>query len=355
MAPRLVVTPSSGASNVRPDARVVIRAHGGRLVDVRVSDVKGRALSGRVAADGATWTSTRPLQYAAGYWVRARAQGSAPNGGPPPVTDASEAFTTLKPADTLSTSVTPLDGSTVGVGMPVIVRFQERVKDRAAVERGLKVTASRPVTGAWNWLSDTEVHYRPKQYWPAYTDVTLTMRLRGVEAAPGLWGAKDRTVRFSVGPRMVSVVNAKSLRMTVTRDGKTLRTVPVTAGKQGFTTRSGIKLVHEKHVMKIMDARTINISPDDPEYYRLEVPYALRVTSSGEFVHGAPWSVGAQGRARVSHGCVGMSMTNARWFFGLTRIGDVISVVGTGRGLERGNGWTDWNVPWSEWQAGSAL
>jgi hypothetical protein len=85
------------------------------------------------------------------------------------------------------------------------------------------------------------------------------------------------------------------------------------------------------------------------------VPYALRVTWSGEFVHGAPWSVRNQGRANVSHGCVGMSMADARWLFGVTKVGDVVKVVGSTRPLEPNNGWTDWNVPWERWQQGSAL
>jgi hypothetical protein len=143
-----------------------------------------------------------------------------------------------------------------------------------------------------------------------------------------VWGAKDRVVRFRVGASTISTVDVRTLRMRVVRDGKLVRTIPVTTGKAGFLTRGGIKVISEKYSMKVMDAATINIRPGDPEYYRLEVPFALRVTWSGESSHGAPWSVRNQGRANVSHGCVGMSMADAKWLFAATRIGDVVSVVG---------------------------
>jgi lipoprotein-anchoring transpeptidase ErfK/SrfK len=131
--------------------------------------------------------------------------------------------------------------------------------------------------------------------------------------------------------------------------------VPITTGKAGFLTRNGIKVVMEKFVSKVMDAQTIGIHPGDANYYKLTVPYAMRVTNSGEFVHAAPWSVANQGLANVSHGCVGMSMANGRWFYSQSHIGDVIQVVNSPRHLEPGNGWTDWNVPWSQWRQGSAL
>jgi lipoprotein-anchoring transpeptidase ErfK/SrfK len=154
---------------------------------------------------------------------------------------------------------------------------------------------------------------------------------------------------------MVSTVDVARHTLTVRRNGKVQRVIPVSTGKDGFLTRNGIKVVLEKHTMKVMDASTIGIGKSDPEYYRLEVPYALRVTWSGEFVHAAPWSVGSQGRANVSHGCVGMSMSNAIWLFNQTHIGDIVRVVNSPRTLEPGNGYTDWNVPWSTWLRGSAL
>ena len=165
----------------------------------------------------------------------------------------------------------------------------------------------------------------------------------------------NRTVKFRTGSSMISVVDVDRHTLTVWRNGKKARVIPVSTGKDGFQTRNGTKVILEKHTLKIMDASTIGISQSDPEYYRLEVPYAMRVTWSGEFLHAAPWSNGGQGRDNVSHGCVGMSMSNAIWLFDQShrrrrRQGD-----GSPRTLEPGNGYTDWNVSWSDWLAGSAL
>ena len=349
-AAEISIEPGRNARRVRPDAPVVVRVTGGRLTEVRVSDRSGRSVLGGASDDGTLWESSAGLTPDTAYTVQARARSSTGT-----EVAATSTFRTLEPATTLTTAISPLDGQTVGVGMPVVVRFSEPIRDRAGVERRLSVRPSVPVEGSWHWVDDRQVHWRPRQYWPAYTDVTLDVRTGGVEAAPGTWGEADRTIRFRVGASMVSTVDARSLRMRVVRDGRVVRTVPVTTGKKGFITRSGIKVVSEKYRMKIMDARTVRIRESSPEYYRLKVPYAMRVTTSGEFVHGAPWSEGQQGRARVSHGCVGMSEKNAAWFFGQSSIGDVIDVVGTNRPLEPGNGWTDWNVPWEQWRAGSAL
>lgn len=251
--------------------------------------------------------------------------------------------------------VAPLDGATVGVGMPVAVYFTEPVHDRAAVERKLSARSSRRVQGSWYWLSNTQVHYRPRTFWPAHSSVTVDLRLAGVDAGGGTWGGPSRRINFRTGAAMVSTVDVDARSMTVRRDDVVLRRFPITAGKPGFITRNGIKVISEKHRIKIMNARTIGIRPGDKDYYRLRVPYALRVTNSGEFVHAAPWSVGSQGRDNVSHGCVGMGPANARWLYRLTLVGDVVKVIGSPRYLEPGNGWTDWNVDWETWRKGSAL
>jgi lipoprotein-anchoring transpeptidase ErfK/SrfK len=328
---------------------VTVTVSGGALRTVTLTGPKGVVVPGAADPAGTTWTSSGALAYATRYTTRAVAVDPAGK-----ETVRTSTFTTAAPKKLVKTSISPLTGTEVGVGMPIVVKLSTPVADRAAVVRALTVSTSRPVEGAWRWIDTSEVHYRPRTYWPANTDVTLGVKLLGVDLGGGAWGAKDRQVRFRVGASTISTVDVRKLRMTVVRDGKVVRTIPVTTGKAGFLTRGGIKVVSEKHPMKVMDAATINIRPGEREYYRLNVPYALRVTWSGEFVHGAPWSVGNQGRANVSHGCVGMSMANARWFYGLTKVGDVINVVGSTRVLEPNNGWTDWNVSWASWSAGSA-
>jgi lipoprotein-anchoring transpeptidase ErfK/SrfK len=349
-APTVAFSPASAAADVRPDTPVHVTVEDGTLRSVSLVDQKGRGVDGSISSDKTSWTATGTLRLNRKYTVIATAvndDGQA--------TRRQSRFTTLKPARFLLDSISPLSGSTVGVGMPIVVKFNHPVGDRAAVEKSLVVTSSKPAPGGWRWLSDTEVHYRPQQFWPAQNKVSLAVQLRGVEAGQGTWGKRNRTVEFQTASSLVSTVDVARHTLTVRRNGKVARVIPVSTGKAGFLTRNGTKVVLEKFVNKTMDASTIGIGQGDPEYYRLQVPYALRVTWSGEFVHAAPWSVGSQGRVNVSHGCVGMSMKNAIWLFNQTHVGDVVRVVNSPRQLEDGNGWTDWNVPWSTWAQGSAL
>lgn len=346
----LQVTPVDAATGVRLDAPVQVSAVHGTLTSVQVLAAGTTTpVSGALSADRTRWRADEPLLPATTYVVTTEAAGSTGS------VRKTASFRTLTPTGKLTTSITPLSGRTYGVGMPIVITFDARVQDKAAVQRRLSVTSSKPVQGSWHWDSDTVVEYRPETYWPAYTSVTLGVKLKGVDGGGGAWGVSDRTVRFDIGSATVSKVDVKKLTMTVWRDGKVLKVVPVTTGKDGFLTRNGIKVISEKHRTIQMDASTLNISKDSKDYYNLKVEYALRVTWSGEFVHAAPWSVGQQGSARVSHGCVGMSMADGAWFFDQSKVGDVVEVSGSPRQLEPGNGWTLWNVPWAQWQAGSAL
>jgi lipoprotein-anchoring transpeptidase ErfK/SrfK len=342
--------PVSNSLDVRPDTPVSVVANGGTLTSVDVVDAKGRTLDGTLDGSQTRWTAVSPLLVAQHYRVTAKAVD--PKGA---ALERTAFFATLRPKGTLKTSISPLSGSTMGVGMPIIVRFNKQVSDRAAVERGLVVTSRKPVDGAWNWISDTEVHYRPRTYWPAYDKVTIDVRLRGVQAGKNMWSMENRTITFKTPAAMVSTVDVARHTLTVRRNGQVLRIVPITSGKAGFLTRNGTKVVLEKHVLKVMDSATVGIPKGSPDYYKLDVPYALRVTWSGEFVHAAPWSTANQGLANVSHGCVGMSLSNAIWLFNLSTVGDVIKVINSPRTLEPGNGYTDWNVPWKQWRKGSAL
>ena len=156
---------------------------------------------------------------------------------------------------------------------------------------------------------------------------------------------------------MVSKVNIQTHQMKVFRDGRLLRTIPITTGEQPkFTTRSGIKVIVEKFRHKRMNSETIGIDPNSADGYDLDdVEYAMRVTYSGEFVHAAPWSVGSQGRANVSHGCTGMSTDNAAWLYNQSMPGDVVEYTGSSKGMTLTNGYGDWNLSWGSWEKGSAL
>ena len=197
--------------------------------------------------------------------------------------------------------------------MPVIVTFDVPVTDKASIEKHMTVTATPRQQGSWHWISDTEVHWRPKTYWQAGTDVSVDVDINSIPAGAGIYGQESRHVDFHVGDANVSKVNVQTDQMQVFRNGKLLRTIPITTGKPGFTTRSGTKVIIEKFENKRMNSETIGIDKNSPEHYDLDdVKYAMRVTYSGEFLHAAPWSVASQGHENVSHGCTGMSTANAR-------------------------------------------
>jgi lipoprotein-anchoring transpeptidase ErfK/SrfK len=240
--------------------------------------------------------------------------------------------------------------------MPVIVTFDVPVTDRAEIEENLSVETSPTQAGSWHWISDNEVHWRPKEYWKPGTDVTVNADINGVNAGNGIYGQENRTSSFHIGDAVVMKIDVAQHNMRVFDNGRLLRTIPISAGKPGFTTRSGIKVIIEKFRYKDMDAATTGISEGDPEYYDIaDVEYAQRVTYSGEFLHAAPWSVGSQGSVNVSHGCVGMSTADAAWLYSLTKRGDVVDVTGSDRRMEPTNGYGDWNVSWRDYRAGSAL
>ncbi|MEV8372362.1 Ig-like domain-containing protein [Kribbella sp. NPDC056861] len=350
-AANVQVVPAKGASAVRPDKPVTVTSDGGELSDVTLKDSNGGKVDGSLNDNKSVWTSEPSLKPGAKYTLTGTAKGS--DGNSVPITSN---FKTLAATKSLKASVSPLNGETVGVAMPVQIFWNNPVTDRAAVEKRLKVTTSVPVEGTWHWLNSKQVNYRPKTYWPAGVKVSVDIATQGVNAGGSVWGTASRKIDFAIGKSVVTKVDVKKHTMTVVINGKLARTIPITAGKDGFTTRSGTKVIMEKYATKRMDARTVGIKPGDPEYYDIhDVKWAQRVTSSGEFIHGAPWSGGAQGRDNVSHGCVGMSLKDGQWYFSQTLRGDPVVVTGTTRGMEPGNGWTDWNETWAKYKAGSAL
>ena len=346
-AAHIEVLPANGAAGARPDRPVTVKVTGGTLTQVTLTGADGSAIPGKLSADGLTWTSSGSLFPAMRYTVSASAKNKDDKAA-----TTSSAFTTLKPKKTVYTTVTPGDGWTVGVGMPVVVTFSKAVTNRDAALRGLKVTSTPAVEGGWRWFSSQQVQWRPKQYWPSGTKVTVTSALRKIEVAPGVWGKSTRTTSFQVGSAMISTVDIKRHTLTVRRNGKVLRVIPVTTGKRGFDTRSGIKVIMSREASRRMDAETTGIKKDDPEYYDVKVPWAMRLTNTGEFFHGASWSIASQGRANVSHGCTGMSPANAQWLFNQSKVGDVAIFVGSKRRLEWGNGYTAWDMPYDRWASG---
>ncbi|MER5180910.1 Ig-like domain-containing protein [Streptomyces sp. NPDC002896] len=357
-ADQIVFNGPSGNEKADPDKPLEITTQGGagRITDVTATDASGRYVPGELSADGTRWHSTTPLAAGTRYTVRV----STENG------DGAPGRKTLTfdtgPADQkkrLQVTFGPESG-TYGVGQPITAELSAPVKDKAAravVERALRVDARPAMQGAWHWVDDKTLHYRPEQYWAPGTTIDVRSALEGIKVGDRLWGAASTPLKLTIGDRLEAITDAATHTMTVYRNGKVINTIPVTTGKPGFETRNGIKVVLEKAYYVRMRSSTVGIAAGSSESYDLPVYYATRVTWSGEYVHAAPWSVGSQGSANVSHGCTGMSTSNAAWFFRTFNPGDIVKVVNSnGQEMDPfGNGFGDWNVSWKNWRAGSAV
>ncbi|WP_313675357.1 L,D-transpeptidase [Mycolicibacterium sp.] len=207
-------------------------------------------------------------------------------------------------------SVQPVNGQTVGVAHPIIVTFTRPVRDRAAAERSIQVTAPAPMSGRYEWRTDSTVEFQPDQYWPAHSQINL------------MAGGERRS--FGTGATVLGVGSISEHTFTVSIDGVIMRQMPASFGKPRFATPVGSFSVLEKYKSIVMDSRTIGIPLEDPEGYKLTVANAVRVTWGGVYIHSAPWSVGSQGYANVSHGCVNLSPDNALWYFNQVGIGDPV-------------------------------
>ncbi len=348
-------TPGDESEDVSVDTRVTASAEKGTLKKASLSykSKKGNRVPVDGTLEGGTWTASDLLEPGVKYTLDLTAEDSDGK-----TTESTQTFRTanLTLDDQVYVAVSPRDGGTVGIGMPVVVRFDLPVVDKASFEKHMKVTSTPAQAGSWYWLSSREAHWRPKTYWKAGTKVHVEANLNGVPAGGNRYGQMSRTSDFTIGRAVVAKVNLKTDQLDVFIDGKWVKRIPVTGGRPGFVTRSGVKVIMDKQTNITMRAETIGLKKDDPNYYAdTPVKYAMRVTNSGEFLHTAPWSVADQGKRNVSHGCTGMSDANGQWLFGQMRIGDVVETTGTNRPMTMGNGYSDWNLSWARWSAGSAL
>lgn len=350
-----LVSVSPAGKAVDPTVPIVVTADHGTLTDVTVRSADGRVVAGSIAGDDRSWRSSGPLSAGQRYTVRVSADNGHGGRG-----STLRQFSTIAAPRTLSVTLAPGDKATYGVGEPVTATLSVPVHDEAArqaVERGLTVDSTPSVTGAWYWVNDTTLHFRPETFWPAHSTVSASFNMEGHPIGTGLYGGAPSQISFGVGDKLVSVTDAGSDQMTVTRNGQVVKTFPVTTGKPGFSTRNGTKVVLEQEPLVVMDSSTVGIAAGSSNAYHLDVRWATRVTWSGEYVHAAPWSEGSQGVSNVSHGCTGMSTEDARWFYDNFHRGDVVQVVNSlGHEMEPfGNGFGDWNLTWDAWRKGSAL
>jgi lipoprotein-anchoring transpeptidase ErfK/SrfK len=353
----LSASPADGTKGADPAKGIQISAANGKLTSVTATDAAGKAVSGTLAADGSSWASSGTLAISSSYTVVAEAQ----DGSGAEKTTTSK-FTTLTPQKRLGLDhYVPDDGTTVGVGQPVAVFFTNapNVKDRAAVEKAMTVTTSPHVDGAWNWRGATEADWRPQGYWQPGTKVKVHMGLNGVKAGEITYGSFTKDFAFTVGDSVISTVDLVKDQMTVTKNGHVLRTIPVSAGEvPKHPTWSGKMVVLEKDASLQMTSASVNFT-DASDFYDLKVQSAVKITDSGTFLHAAPWNDGKFGHVNGSHGCIGMSLDDAAWFFNTVKIGDVVDVLASANTKPNvtnnpNPGFDDWNLSWSQWLAGSA-
>ena len=344
----IVHVPALGATDVSPTAPATVSVTDGTLDEVTLTGPDGSEIDG--ALDGATWTSAAPLAYDTTYTWGGTATGA--DGKTVPV-DGS--FHTLAPADIVRGVLNIGDDRTVGIAAPIEVQFDAHVEDRAAVERALSVETSVPVEGSWGWLPDenggSRVHWRPAEYWPSGTTVTVEANLFGVAYGGGAYGKADVTSTFTIGRAQIVRADVNSHRMLVFRDGVQVADYPASYGLSGDperTTRSGVHVVSEKFTDKRMVSERYG--------YDVMEKWAVRISNNGEFIHANPASSSAQGSSNVTHGCVNLSTSDAQAYYDTAIFGDPVEVTGTDVPLASRDGdiW-DWTLSYSEWQSLSAL
>ncbi|MGW7455041.1 L,D-transpeptidase [Streptomyces sp. NPDC054787] len=359
---KITITPKDGSTNVGLNDAANVSVSDGTLTQVELKTSEGTAVPGKIAADGKSWKPDAALKRSTKYALAATAKDA----------DGREAhenasFTTVSPENSFVGSFIPDDGQTVGVGMPVSITFNKPIKDQKAVQAAISVTSSSGQEVVGHWFGSQRLDFRPEQYWQANSTVTLKLALEGVQGAPGVQGVQNKTVTFKVGRSQVSTVDTKTKKMTVTRDGAVIKTIPISAGSPENPTYNGQMVISEKFKETRMDGSTVGFKNEEGkgEYDIKDVPHAMRLSTSGTFIHGNYWGADSVfGSVNTSHGCVGLNDAKGAndpnqpgaWFFDNSLIGDVVTVINSpDKTIKPENGLNGWNMSWSEWKAGSAV
>ncbi|BCJ32394.1 L,D-transpeptidase [Actinocatenispora sera] len=345
----LSVRPKAHATGLPVSTEIGATVTGGSVEEVRLVDAHGNHVDGSLRPDGTSWVPDRPLAYHRRYTATVVAVGARRQH-----VERRTTFTTMsEPSNRVGTGMYVQDGQTYGVGMPIAVEILRDVPKnlRASVQRRLFVHSDPPQPGAWHWFGPRRVEYRPATWWQPGTKLTVRMALGGLPMGHGGYGDTDRSATARISSDRIELrITNRPKQMKVYRNGRLARTMPVSLGKADAPSSSGHMVIMDKAAHTVFDTRGI-----PGENYVAPVDNAQRLTWGGEFIHAAPWSVADQGHRNVSHGCVNISDPDAAWLFARTHIGDPVTVSGTGTRLAPGNGWTDWDMDWDTFVAGSAL
>ncbi|MGA5558802.1 L,D-transpeptidase [Streptomyces lavendulocolor] len=359
---RIAITPKNGAQNagINDDAKVTVSE--GTLTQVTMTAPDGTTVKGEMAADAKSWKPAEQLERATTYKIAVTAKDAEGREA-----HENSSFTTVSKENSFIGNFTPEDGSTVGVGMPVSITFNKPITDKKAVQSGISVSSSSNQEVVGHWFNAQRIDFRPENYWAEGSKVTLKLDLDGVEGSDGVYGVQQKTVTFTIGRNQVSTVDAAAKTMTVTQDGKTVKTIPISAGAPENPTYNGQMVISEKFKETRMDGSTVGFTKKDGkgEYDIKDVPHAMRLSTSGTFIHGNYWgSDSIFGNVNTSHGCVGLNDAKGAddpsqpgaWFYDNSIVGDVVVVKNSkDKTIAPDNGLNGWNMSWAEWKAGSAV
>jgi lipoprotein-anchoring transpeptidase ErfK/SrfK len=345
---KLTITPAGGAQDVAPGEPVRIEVIDGTIGSVTLTNAQGKQVAGAVAADKHSWTPTEPLGYGKTYSWGGDTVGN--DGKSVPIAGS---FTTVTPKKQISGQLNVRDGQTYGIAMPIVVSFTSKVTDKAAVEKALQVETTPNTEGSWAWVEgDTAAHWRPKDYFKPGTTVKVDAKLYGVKFGQDVYGKADLAANFTIGRSQIVKGNTQQHRMQVIRDGQQIADYPVSYGLDsdpGRVTHSGIHVVMSK-------SATYSMSNPRYGYTDVNVPWAVRISNNGEFIHGLAASIWAQGKKNISHGCLNLSPANAKLYYDGVLPGDPVEIEGSTQQLSAKDGdYSDWTYSWDDWTKLSAL
>lgn len=332
---------------------VTLTASGGTLTAVSVVDAEGGTLPGRTGAGGTSWASDRKAAPGTSYTIEVTSRTADGR-----ESTSRSSFATPEPEKVNKVTLAPGKNTTVGIGHPLSIVFDLPVTRKADVEKQLKVTTSNGTEGSWGWVKDysgrDRADWRPREYWRPGTKVTLEADLDGTDSGGG-WFVRDYRTGFTIGAAQIVRVDLDAHRLRLERDGRTVRTIPVSGGTPGGDKRSwrGTAVLMAKEGTINMNSETVGLG----DAYNKDVDYSMRLTWSGMYAHAAPWNAAYFGRANHSSGCIGMSDENAASFYAAVNVGDPFEIKGreTKGTVAEGNGYGAWNLSWEQWKAKSAL
>ncbi len=354
---RITSKPAFGTKDVAPNEPITVTVFSGKIKDLTVTGDDGSTVNGTIGDDQATFATTDRMSYGVTYTFAGTVV--APDNSTKKINGA---VSTIKPESTVQALIGLREGQSVGVGAPIIITFLTAVTDKAAAQKALKVTTDKgEIEGSWGWVQDedflnskslqSQVHFRPKVYWPANTKVTVTADLAGVNLGSG-WGREDLVRHFSVGRSLVLKADVSTKHLVVWKDGVIFKNYPVSYGREsepGRTTVSGVHIVQEKYP-------TFKMTNPQFGYYNLPEKYAIRINNNGEFIHHNEGveKAGLLGKENVSHGCVNMGEADAKELFDMVIYGDPVEVSGTTQQMSEKDAIYDWKYSWEDWKNLSA-